>query len=190
MDTPIFRQGLTVLLLAAASYTVAHGGRLLMRRERWPIWLAGTLFGFAAFLVSRVALAGTAWGVFTVLFGRAPDPWVLVALVGIASTPLLLSFVNLSPFYGPGVLRLLYVIALIRLTSLTSLELNMDWLGCLGWWVAAWLVVSAVSFGLRYMLEDFRWLAWTGILGPFETTPQAVMAEMPGMKEAQWSKGA
>jgi hypothetical protein len=87
----------------------------------------------------------------------------------------------------PGVLRLLYVIALIWLTSLTSLELKMDWLGCLGWWVAAWLVAFAVSSGLTFVLKDARWLAWTGILGPFRTTPEAVMAEMPGMKEAQWS---
>jgi hypothetical protein len=187
METPLIREGGVVLLLAAVSYTIAHGGRLLMRRGRWPVWLAGTLFGYVAFLVSRISLALAAWAVFTVLFGRAPNPWVLVGLVAIASAPLLLSFVYLTPFYGPGAMRVLYFISLIWLTSVTSSELNMDWLGCLGWWVAAWLLASAVSFALTYSLKDVRWLAWTGILGPFRTTPEEVMAEMPGMKEAQWS---
>jgi hypothetical protein len=187
MDSPLLRDGLIVLLLAAASYTIGHGARLLMRRQRWTVWLAGTVFGFFAFLTSRLVLAGAAWLVFTVLFPRAPEPWILVALVGLASTPLLLSFVHLTPFFGPGVLRVLYLIALIRLTSLTSLELNMDWLGCLGWWVAAWLLASGLSYGLSYALRNARWLAWTGIIGPILTTPHAVMAEMPGFRDAQWS---
>lgn len=186
METPLFREGSLVLLLAAMSYTVGHGGRILMLRRPWPIWLAGTLFGFVAFLVSRMALAAAAWGIFTVLFGRAPDPWVLVALVGVASTPLLLSFVQITPYFGPGVLRILYIITLIRLTSLTSLELNMDWLGCLGWWVAASLLVAAVSAAFIHAALDARWLAWTGILGPFRTSPEALMAQMPGMKDAHW----
>lgn len=187
METPLFREGAIVLLLAAVSYTIAHGGRLLMRRGRWPVWLAGTLFGGVAFLVSRITLAMAAWVVFTVLFGRAPDPWVLVGLVGIASAPLLLSFVNLTPFYGPGVMRVLYFISLIWLTSVTSSELNMDWLGSLGWWVASWLLLAGVSFVLTALLRHARWLAWTGILGPFRTTPEAVMAEMPGMHDARWA---
>ncbi len=188
MDTPLFRQGALVLLLAALSFTVAHAARLLMLRRSWPVWLAGSLFGYGAFLVSRLALAGSAWLVYTVLFDRAPDPWVLVALVGVASTPLLLSFVELTPFFGPGVLRVLYLITLIRLTSLTSLQLNMDWLGCLGWWVAAWLLEAAAAYGLRWLCKDARWLAWTGILGPFRTNPREVMAKMPGMKDAVWEK--
>ncbi len=188
MDTPLFRQGALILLLAAASYTIAHGARLLMLKRSWPVWLGGTLFGFIAFLVSRVALAGAAWVVYTILFEAAPDPWILVALVGVASTPLLLSFVNLTPFFGPGVLRILYLITLIRLTSLTSLALNMDWLGCLGWWVAAWLLETAASYGLTWLLKDVKWLAWTGILGPFRTGPSAVMSSMPGMKDAVWGK--
>jgi hypothetical protein len=186
METPLFREGLLVLLVAAVSYTIAHGGRLLMHRRRWPVWLAGTLFGYVAFVVSRVSLALAAWVVFTALFGRAPDPWVLVALVGVASAPLLLSFVNLTPFYGPGVMRILYFLSLIWLTSVTSGELNMDWLGCLGWWVAAWLLLAGASFALTWTLRNVRWLAWTGILGPFRTTPAAVMAEMPGMQDARW----
>lgn len=185
MESVLFRQGAIILLLAAASYAIAHGGRLLMRRGRWPVWLAGTLFGYVAFLVSRITLAGAAWVVFTVLFGRAPDPWVLVGLVGVASAPLLLSFVYLTPFYGPGVMRLLYFISLIWLTSVTSSELSMDWLGCLGWWVASWLLLGCVSFVFTWLLRNAKWLAWTGILGPFRTTPQAVMAEMPGMQDAQ-----
>jgi hypothetical protein len=188
MDTPMFRQAVILLLLAAGSYTIAHGGRLLMHRARWPVWIAGTAFGFVAFLVSRVALAGAAWVVYSLLFGSAPHPWALVALVGVASAPLLLSFVNLTPFYGPGVMRMLYVISLIWLTSATSGELNMDWLGCLGWWVAAWLLLAGVSFALTWALRNARWLAWTGVLGPFRTTSQAVMAEMPGMKDARWSE--
>ena len=187
MEIPLFREGTIVLLLAAASYAIAHGGRLLMRRGRWPVWLAGTLFGYVAFLVSRITLAGAAWVVFTVLFGRAPDPWVLVGLVGIASAPLLLSFVYLTPFYGPGAMRVLYFLTLIWLTSATSSELNMDWLGCLGWWVAAWLLAAGVSFCLTWSLRNARSLAWTGILGPFRTSPTAVMAEMPGMKDAHWA---
>ncbi len=158
-----------------------------MRRARWPVWLAGTAFGYVAFLVSRVGLALAAWVVFTVLFGRAPSPWVLVGLVGIASAPLLLSFVNLTPFYGPGVMRVLYFLSLIWLTSVTSSELRMDWLGCLGWWVAAWLLLAGVSFVFTFALRKARWLAWTGIVGPFRTTPQAVMAEMPGMQDAHWA---
>ena len=181
METPLFRQGALVLLLAAASFAVAHGARILMLKRKWPVWLAGTLFGYIAFLVSRLALAGAAWVVYTVLFADAPDPWVLVALVGVASTPLLLSFVELTPFFGPGVLRILYLITLIRLTSLTSLELTMDWLGCLGWWTAAWLLEFGASYALTWLLKDVKWLAWTGILGPFRTTPQALMAVMPGM---------
>ena len=188
MDTPLFRQGSLVLLLAAASFMIAHGARLLMLKRRWPVWLAGTLFGFAAFLVSRLALAGSAWVVYTVLFDRAPDPWVLIALVGVASTPLLLSFVELTPFFGPGVLRLLYLITLIRLTTLTSLALNMDWLGCLGWWVAAWLLEAGAGYGLVWLLKDVKPLAWTGILGPFRPTPRQVMAVMPGMKDAVWKQ--
>ena len=187
MDSPTFERSMIVLLLAAASYTIGHAGRLLMRRQPWPVWFAGSASGFFGFILSRVVLAAAAWLVYQVLFDRAPDLPALVALVGLASTPLLFSFVHLTPFFGPGVLRLLYVIALIRLTSLTSLELNMDWLGCLGWWVAAWLVASALSFGLAYSAKNARWLAWTGLLGPVLATPEAVMAEMPGMKEAQWS---
>jgi hypothetical protein len=187
MDTPIFGQGAVILLFAAASYTIAHGGRLLMQRRAWPVWLAGTLFGFLAFLVSRLALAGASWVVFEVLFARAPSPWVLAGLVGIASAPLLLSFVNLTPFYGPGAMRVLYFLSLIWLTSVTSSELNMDWLGCLGWWVAAWLLLAGASFCLTRPLRNARWLGWTGILGRFRTTPQEVMAEMPGMKDARWA---
>lgn len=188
MDTPMLRQGLLVLVLAALSYTVAHGARILMLRRPWPVWLAGTLFGFVAFLVSRAALAGSAWVVYAVLFDRAPDPLVLLALVGIASTPLLLSFVNLTPFFGPGVMRILYGITLIRLTSLTSLALGMDWLGCLGWWVAAWLIEMGVSYAVSSLVKNAKWLTWTGILGPFRTTPAEVMASMPGMKDAIWQK--
>ncbi len=187
METPLFREGVLVLLLAAASYTVGHGCRILMLRRPWPLWLAGTLFGFVAFLINRLALAAAAWGIFALLFGRAPDPWVLVALVGVASAPLLLSFVHITPYFGPGVLCILYVITLIRLTSLTSLELNMDWLGCMGWWVAAWLLVGGLSLGLSWLFRNAQWLAWTGILGPFRATPQAVMAKMPGMKDARWT---
>jgi hypothetical protein len=187
METPVFNEGMVILLLAAASYTIGHGGRLLMRRGHWPVWLAGSLFGYIAFIVSRVTLAGAAWVVFTLLFDRAPDPWVLVGLVGVASAPLLLSFVYLTPFYGPGVMRVLYAISLIWLTSATSGELGMDWLGCLGWWVAAWLVAAGVSFALTWTLRNARWLAWTGVLGPFRTTPKAVMAEMPGMQDARWA---
>lgn len=185
MSSPLFREGLLVLLLAAGSYMVSHGARLLMLKRRGPVWLAGTLFGFTAFLVSRTALAGAAWLVYTALFDRPPDPWVLVALVGAASTPLVLSFVDLTPFFGPGVLRILYLITLIRLTSLTSLELNMDWLGCLGWWVSAWLLEFGASYALTWLLKDVKWLAWTGILGPFRTTPQAIMASMPGFTTAK-----
>ncbi len=187
MELPIFKQAVVVLLFAAASYSIAHGGRLLMRQERWPVWGAGVAFGFIAFLVSRVALAGAAWVVDAVLFDRSPDPWMLVTLVGVASAPLLLSFVNLTPFYGPGVMRVLYVISLIMLTWLTSLRLNLDWLGCLGWWASAWLIEFGVSAGLTWVCRDAKWLAWTGMLGPFRTTPQEIMARMPGMKDARWT---
>jgi hypothetical protein len=189
MDSPLFRQGMIILVLAALSYTVGHGARLLMLKRSWPVWLAGTLFGFVAFLTSRLALAGAAWGLYAVLFGQAPDPWVLVALVGLASAPLLLSFVHLTPFFGPGVLRVLYVIALFWLASVSSEHLNMDWLGSFGWWLAAWLLVSGISYGLTWLFQNAKWLAWTGILGPFRTTPDAVMAEMPGMKDARWTQG-
>jgi hypothetical protein len=174
-----------ILLFAAASYTVAHGARLLMRGQGPLKWTAGVVFGFAAFLVSRIALAGAAWLVFTVLFGQPPGFLILLALVGHASSPLLLSFVNATPFFGPGVLRLLYVISLIRLTSLTSLALGMDWLGCLGWWVAAWLLASVASYALTRSLRNVKWLSWTGILGPFRPTPADIMAKMPGMQGAR-----
>jgi hypothetical protein len=187
MDTPLFERGLLVLLLAALSYAAGHGGRILMLRRRWPVWLAGALFGFLAFLVSRLSLAGAAWAVFAVLFGRSLDPWTLAGLVGVASTPLLLSFVHVTPFFGPGVLRILFLITMIRLTSLTSLELEMDWLGCLGLWVAAWVVTSVVGLTLTWLLKDAKWIAWTGMFGRFRTTPQEVMAQMPGMKDAQWT---
>lgn len=188
MDNPLLRQGMIMLLLAAASYTVGHGARLLMLRQRWPVWLAGTLFGFGAFIVSRCTLAAAAWLVYTTLFGPGRELWVLIALVGVASAPLLLAFVHLTPFFGPGVLRVLYFISLIWLTSTTSSELNMDWLGCLGWWAAAWLLASGASFALAQVFRSAHWLAWTGILGPYHTTPQAVMVEMPGMKDAVWER--
>lgn len=187
MDPALFRQGLIILALAALSYTIGHSARILMLKRPWHVWLAGTLFGCLAFLVSRLALAGAAWVVYAALFDHAPAPWMLVTLVGLASAPLLLSFVHLTPFFGPGVLRILYVIALFWLATVTSLQLNMDWLGSLGWWLAAWLLVSAMSYGLTWLFKDARWLAWTGVLGPFRTSPQAVMAKMPGIKDAHWT---
>jgi hypothetical protein len=186
MDTALFWQGVIILVLAALSYTIGHGARILMLKRSWLVWLAGTSFGFVAFITSRVALAAAAWGLYSLLFGQAPEPWILVALVGLASAPLLLSFVHLTPFFGPGVLRLLYVIALFWLVSASSAHLNMDWLGSLGWWLAAWLLVSGISYGLTWLFRNAKWLAWTGILGPFRTTPEAVMGKMPGMKEARW----
>ncbi len=157
-----------------------------MRREGWLKWTAGVLFGLLAFLVSRIALAGAGWLVFTVLFGSAPDFLILLSMVGLASTPLLLAFVNATPFFGPGVLRVLYVIALLRLTTLSSTILGMDWLGSLGWWVTAWLLASLASLGLTSLFRGARWLAWTGILGVSRPSPAEVMATKPGMKNAVW----
>jgi hypothetical protein len=179
-------RALIILLLAAVSYTVAHGARLLMHREGWLKWTAGALFGFLAFLVGRVALAGAGWLVFTLLFGSAPDPLTLLGLVGLASTPLLLSFVSTTPYFGPGFLRILYLIALLRLTTLASTLLGMDWLGSLGWWGTAWLLASLASLGLTSLFRGARWLAWTGILGVVRPSPAQVMATMPGMKDAVW----
>jgi hypothetical protein len=180
MNPPALDKAIVVLILAAVSYTIAHGARLVMRRASWPVWLAGTVFGFLAFLANRAALAGAAWLIYTGLFARSPDPLTLLALVGLASTPLLLSFVNVTPFYGPGVLVLLYVITWIRLTSLSSLALGMDWLGCLGWWTAAWIVVAGLGYGLRWLTRDIRWLGWTGMIGRFLTSPQELMPTLPG----------
>jgi hypothetical protein len=179
---------LIILLLASASYAVSHGARLLMRREGWLKWTAGVVFGFVLFLVGRIALAGAAWLVFTLLFGGAPDPFILIGLVGLASTPLLLAFVNATPFFGPGVLRLLYVIALIRLTTLSSAMLRMDWLGSLGWWVSAWLLTALAGLSLSFLFRRARRLAWTGIFGPIHPSPADVMGMMPGMKDAVWEK--
>lgn len=181
-------RALIILLLAAVSYTFGHGARLLMRREGWLKWVAGVLFGFVAFLAGRVVLAGVGWLVLTVLFASAPEPLVLLGLVGLASTPLLLAFVYATPFFGPGILRVLYAIALIRLTSLSSIMLGMDWLGCLGWWVTAWLLATLAGLGFRALFRRTRWLAWTGILGPYRTSPAELMAKMPGMRDAVWER--
>ena len=182
----LFAQALIILLLGAASYSVGHGARLLMQREGWLKWTAGALFGFLAFLVNRTALAGAGWVIFSVLFGDAPDPLKLIGLVGLASTPLLLAFVNATPYFGPGVLRVLYVIALLRLATLSSTTLGMDWLGSLGWWTTAWLFVSLVDLGLKSLFRGARWLAWTGILGVVRPSPAELTATMPGMKDAIW----
>ena len=182
MNVEMLQRGLVILVLAAISFAIGHGARLLMLRRSWPVWTAGVIFGFLAFLVNRLALAGVAWLIFTGLFGNAPDPLTLVALVGLSSAPLLLAFVDVTPFFGPGVLRILYVIAWLRLASLSSLTLGMDWLGCLGWWAAAWLVVAGLAFGLRWLTRDARWLGWTGMIGKFRVTPQEVMATLPGLR--------
>ena len=180
MNEAMLDRAILILVLAAISYSIAHGARLLMLRRSWPVWLAGTLFGFLAFLANRMTLAAAAWVIYSALFGKAPDPLALVALVGLASTPLLLSFVNVTPFFGPGVLVVLYFITWMRLTTLTSLALGMDWLGCLGWWTAAWLVVAGIGFALRWITRNARWLSWTGMLGRFRTTPQELMPTLPG----------
>ena len=182
MEPPMLERAIVILLLASASWTIGHGGRLLMRRMKTPAWLAGTLFGFVAFLVNRVALAGAAWAIYELLFGNAPDPLVLVALVGVASAPLLLSFAHVTPFFGPGALFILYLITWLRLASLTSLSLGMDWLGCLGWWTAAWLLTSGAGLALRLLLRNAEWLGWTGIFGQQHVTPQELMARLPGIR--------
>jgi hypothetical protein len=182
----LLAQALIILLLGAASYSAGHGARLLMQREGWLKWAAGVLFGFLAFLVSRMTLAGAGWGIFTVLFGDAPDPLTLIGLVGLASTPLLLSFVSATPYFGPGVLRILYGVALLRLATLSNTMLGMDWLGSLGWWATAWVLVSLVGLGLKSLFRGARWLAWTGILGVVRTSPAELMATMPGMRDAIW----
>lgn len=182
MDTPMLDRAILILLLSAASWTVGHAGRLLMQRMKTPAWLTGTLFGFLAFLVNRVALAAAAWAIYELLFGSAPDPLILVALVGVTSAPLLLSFAHVTPFFGPGALFVLYLITWIRLASFTSLSLGMDWLGCLGWWTAAWLLTSGVGAVIRWLLRDATWLGWTGILGQRHVTPQELMAQLPGLR--------
>ena len=80
-----------------------------MRRDGWLKWIAGVLYGYGAFLVSRVALAGAAWLILDVFFGLRANLLTLVSLVGLRGTPLLLAFVpHATPFFGPGVLRVLY----------------------------------------------------------------------------------
>jgi hypothetical protein len=182
MDRLALTQAGVILALAALAWSIGHAGRLLMRRMKTGAWLAGTAFGFVAFLVSRLALAGAAWVIYTALFGDAPDPLALVALVGVASTPLLLSFVHVTGFFGPGVLFILYLISWLRLTSLTSLALNMDWLGCLGWWTAAWLLSAGAGHAIRWLLRDATWLGWTGIFGQKQQTPADLLAELPGLR--------
>jgi hypothetical protein len=182
MLTPMLDRAVLILLLAAASWSVAHGGRLLMRRMRTPVWIAGVIFGFFAFLVNRLALAAAAWTIYSLLFGEAPDLILLVALVGVASAPLLLSFAYVTPFFGYLALFILYLITLVRLASLSSAALEMDWLGCLGWWTAAWVVTAGLGYALRWLLRDARWFAWTGIFGPQRVTPQQLLAELPGLR--------
>ncbi|MCU0509217.1 MAG: hypothetical protein MUC34_12655 [Anaerolineae bacterium] len=182
METPMLDRAILIVLLAAASWSVAHGGRLLMRRMKTPAWIAGVIFGFVAFLVNRLALAGAAWAIYSLLFGEAPGLLVLIALVGVASAPLLLSFAQVTPFFGHLALFVLYLITLVRLASLSSVALEMDWLGCLGWWTAAWVVTAAIGYGLRWLLRDATWLAWTGIFGPQRATPQQLLAELPGLR--------
>jgi len=185
MVTPSFiHRGLLILLLSAASYAVAHGSRLLMRREGRLKWTAGVLFAFLAFLVNRLALTGAGWLIFSIFFSSAPYLLVLLGVVGLASTPLLLSFVKMIPFFGPGVLRILDVVALLRLAALASAMLGMDWLGCLAGWITSWLLVFLASARLRWRFRSARWLAWTGVLGVLHLSPADVMAEMPGMKDA------
>ncbi len=185
MATPSFLdRSLFILLLAAGSHAVAHGARLLMRREGWLKWTAGVLCGFLAFLGSRLALAGAGWLVFAVFFGNGPDLLVLLRLVGLASTPLLLSFVKMVPYFGPGIVQVLHVIALLRLTTLASAVLGMDWLGSLAGWTASWLLVLLASARLKWRFHSAHWLAWTGILGVVRLSPADVMAKMPGMNDA------
>lgn len=182
MDTPMLNRAILILILSGVSWSIGHGGRLLMRRMKAPAWLAGVLFGFVAFLINRVALAGAAWAIYSALFGNPPEPLVLVALVGVASAPLLLAFVHITPFFGPGVLFILYLITWLRLASLTSLTLGMDWLGCLGWWTAAWLLTSGAGYVLKWLLRRADWLGWTGIFGSQHVTPQELMARLPGIR--------
>jgi hypothetical protein len=182
MEIPMLDRAILILLLAGVSWSVGHGGRLWMRRMPAWKWLAGVLFGFVAFLVNRLALAAAAWGIYTVLFGEAPAPLVLVALVGVASAPLLLSFAHVTPFFGYLALFVLHLVTIVRLASFTSLALEMDWLGCLGWWVAASLLTLGVGYGLRWLLRDAKWLGWTGIFGQTRVDPQELMAELPGLR--------
>ena len=182
MAIPALDHAIVILLLAGLSWSVGHGGRLLMRRMPGWAWLAGALFGLGAFLTNRLALAAAAWGIYTVLFGEAPDPLILVALVGAASAPLLLSFALVAPFFGYLALFVLHLITIIRLASFTSLALDMDWLGCLGWWTAASLLIVAVGYALRWLLRDARWLGWTGIFAQTRVTPQELLAELPGLR--------
>lgn len=185
MVTPAFLgHALLVLLLAASSYAVAHGTRLQMRREGRLKGTAGVLFGFLAFLFSRLALSGSGWLVFALFFGDAPDPLIMLGLVGLASTPLLLSFVRMTPYLGPGILGVLHVTAHLRLTTLASSMLGMNWLGSLGWWTTAWVVELLASAALKWRFRSARWLAWTGVLGVARLSPGDVMARMPGMNDA------
>lgn len=182
MDIPMLDRAVAILALAGLSWSVGHAGRLLMLRLSTPAWLAGALFGFAAFLANRVALAAAAWGVYTALFGEAPDLGILIALVGVASAPLLLSFALVTPFFGHLALVILHLITVARLASFTSLALGMDWLGCLGWWSAASLLTLAAGYALRWLLRDAAWLRWTGIFGQTNATPQELLAELPGLR--------
>ncbi len=181
-----FDPAVPVLFLAAVSYSAAHGTRLLVRCEGWLKWTAGVLFGFVAFLVGRMALAGAGWLVFGGISGAAVDPLTLVDMVGLTSTPLLLAFVHATPYFGRAILRVLYGIALLDLTTLSSRMLGVDWLGTLGRWATAWLMVYLASLGIKWLLRNARWLAWTGILGVAHPSPAEVMAKMPGMNDAIW----
>ena len=89
---------------------------------------------------------------------------------------------NLVNLFDQVPKQVIVKVEFITTSQSVTKALGMDWLGCLGWWAAAWLATSGMGYILRWLLRDARWLGWTGIFGPQHVTPQELMARLPGIR--------
>lgn len=116
---------LLVVVLAGASERIGHSAVLFVNEVRPSRMAASLLVGVMLFFGGYLIWIGTIYLVAVALFDPSASIWAVIRAVGLGYTPLFLGFLALIPYFGTGILNILYLWTFAAIAAAVSTVLDL-----------------------------------------------------------------
>lgn len=156
---------IAVAVLAGASILVGNSVVLFLNRiQGWRFFASLVLNGFSfvfLYAVQAVAVAGVGF----LVTGDRVGPQAAIRAVLLATAPLVLGFLELIPYLGPGIARILQAWGMVALWFVVGALYGVDRWTALAITLTGWGIMQALSWMLATPVTKLGNAIWTRLAG-------------------------